>query len=373
MPKTGSTALQTTFSHHAAALEKMGVLYPSVRSHPVTHHFLRLGFRPPDLSPRAFDLPYNDRQDLRLSDFYTQWRAVKRQIRRKKPQVLVLSSESLFVAPDPKYATPLRKALTEIADTLEIVAYVRQPSARYISHVQQTLKHANSFPPPGPLEFRAVIEAWEKEFNGPVRIVKFERSALKDGDIFCDFLTRFIPSVKLKMKAPELRYNETMSAEAMVLLQSYRLLHHPDKNHGYIEDATRFRRLLQKIEPSKHENRKPRLHTDIEHFIDHCSIDLLWLRDKHNIRFDAVDYEAIKPIRPELNPFRDLKRADELCEIDERIMQDLSLQAIHKLITPRIQLPNSYMNWLRRRINTRGVRLLRQTSGYIRRKFYAWL
>ncbi len=370
MPKTGSTALQTACTRHAATLAQAGVLYPSVRSHPVKHHFFSLVVRPSELEPMAFGRVYVGRPDLMRADFDAQWNEVKRQIRRHAPHTLVLSSETLFHEMTPERAAVLRAALAGVANTLEIVAYVRRPSAFYLSSVQERLKKSAHIRPPAPLAFRAVAESWSRLLEAPVRLAGFDRSMLKDGDIFRDFCARFLPEVNLPegMTAP--RVNETVSAELMTLLQDYRRINHPELGRVETADSNRYRRLICKAEAAEGCAKRPKLRADIAQYIDQGSVDLLWLDETCGIRFDGIDYAAIRV--PDDVSFADVKRVTDLCEVDTERMQALQMRAANMLLMPRIALPESWRGWLVRRINTRGVRWLRWILGPLKRKLYAW-
>lgn len=371
MTKTGSTALQTACTRHAATLAQASVLYPSVRSHPVSHHFLGLMLRPPGQEPGAFGRAYVGRPDLVRADFDAQWREVKRQIRRQAPHTLVLSSETLFHELTPERAAVLRAALAEVADSVEIVAYVRRPSAFYLSRVQQDLKHSAHFRPPAPLAFRAVVESWARLLEAPVRLAPFERAQMADGDIFRDFCARFLPALTLPADVTAPRANESMSAELMALLQDYRQVNHPHLGRLETADSRRYRRLLHKIEAAEGGGTRPQLCPDIAQAIDQGSVDLLWLDKVYGIRFDGIDYDAIRA--PETVPLAEATRVAELCAVDAARMQALQMRALRRLLVPRIALPEAWRGWLVRRINTRAVRWMRQATAPLRRKLHAWL
>jgi hypothetical protein len=369
--KTGSTALQTACRKHSKALLAAGVLYPEVRSHPVSHHFLGMLVRPVDEQARAYGGAFADSPDLLRADFISQWRSVQRQVQRLRPKVLLLSSETLFILPQPEGAEQLRLLLEDIAGSLEIVAYIRRPSAFYLSRVQQDLKHSGAFVPPGPVLFREVIESWERLLKAPVKVAAFARESLLDGDIFRDFVSRYLPQVNLTSALVADQENQTLSAELMALLQDYHRTNHPHPRRWGVEDSRRFRLLLQKIDHQDQGFRRPQLRADLVKYIDCCSTDLLWLESRYGVRFVGLDMALVGTVEHGL--FAGLDKVCELCEVDSVRKERMLLLAMHKLLRPRFKLPGLLDRWRARYLNSAVLRILRRLLLPLRRKFNAWL
>ena len=370
-PKTGSTALQSACRAHAPALLAAGVLYPEVRSHAISHHFLGMLMLAPQQQPKVYGPTYVDQPELLQADFAEHWQDIKRQVRLYKPSVLLLSSEALFIVPEPERAAELRRLLDELADSFEIVAYIRRPSAFYLSKVQQSLKHSAHFSPPGAISFRHVVESWEIQLGVPVKLAPFMRESLRDGDIFRDFISRYLPQVSLNSQLVAKTTNETLSAEVMALLQDYHRCNHPDKERWRVEGSRRFRRLMEKIDVFEGSGQRPVLSADIAGQIDRSSVDLLWLNSRYGISFSGVDLAEVGANESTLNR-PDYQVAD-ICEVDQARKERLMLLAMQTLLAPKINKPARMTRWLARNQNRPWLRGLRNFIRPLRQKWSSWL
>jgi hypothetical protein len=356
---------------HSPALLAAGVLYPVVRSHPVSHHFLGMLLRAPQEQSRVYGEAYVDQPELLQSDFAAHWQDIKRQVTRYKPSVLLLSSETLFVVPEPERAAELRRLLEELADSFEIVAYIRRPSAFYLSRVQQDLKHSGHFSAPGPISFREVVESWENQLGVPVKLAPFARESLRDGDIFRDFISRYLPQVSLTAQLVAKTSNETFSAEVMALLQDYHRNNHPVRKRWPVEDSKRFRRLMQKIDVLEGGGVRPVLRADIAEQVDRSSVDLLWLHNRYGIGFSGVDLDEVGTSQPAV--IRSDCQVADFCEVDQARKERLMLMAMKTLLAPKIKIPTPMARWLARNQNSLWIRRLRSFIRPIRQKLSSWL
>lgn len=369
--KTGSTALQAACRKHADALLAAGVLYPEVRSHAISHHFLGLLVKQPGEQARIYGQAYVGHPELLQADFAAHWRSIKRQVQRHKPRVLLLSSETLFVVPEPEKAAALRQLFLELAGSWEVVAYIRRPSAFYLSRVQQDLKHSGHFSPPDAIAFRDVVESWQQLLGAPVKLAAFARESLHDGDIFRDFLSRYLPQVRLAEDLRAGTANETLSAESMALMQDYYNCNHPGKERWIVEDSRRYRALLQKTERLEGGGRRPELRADIAAHVDRSSVDLHWLDAQYGIRFSGVDLASIGSGNADM--YLRISRVAELCEVDQARKERLMLMMLRLLLTPRLKLPVFIVNWLSRHQNWLWLRGIKQVVRPLRKKLNAWL
>lgn len=332
--KTGSTALQAACRKHAAALLAAGVLYPKVSSHAISHHFLGMHFISANRLLRIFGKDYAGSQKGISADFNNQWKSIKRQVARHKPDVLLLSSELLFVVPDSQKAAALLRLLDDLAGSLQVVAYIRRPSDFYLSRVQQDLKHSDNLMPPAAIAFRAVIESWEQLLGVPVQLAPFARECLRDGDIFRDFIDRYLPQVDLADDLVAGRENQTLSPEGMALLQDF---HRANKSAGGVlqtENARRFRSALKKAERLEGKPAKPALFPEIADYIDRSSTDLLWLDERYGIRFQGIRLDLIGA--GGVRSFQKIAQVAEICEIDSVRKEALLLGVVQQLLSARI-------------------------------------
>lgn len=309
MPKTGTTALQTSLARNSAALRHHGMLYPLVESN-VSHQFLSLPLRERTGLPRELRGIYEGHPELIQRDFQRDWHRMLRQIERYKPHTLILSSERLLRVSDMERAEAFRDSLRQLSADILVVAYVRQPSSRYLSSVQQTLKGTGDFRAPGSIRFREQLERYATLYPGQLRVATFDREQMRDGDIVTDFAERFLAQDAVELLREKRHVeNETVSAEAMAIMQDYHLVNRPGMGFGVQWDTSVFWRHLRLAERRYGLYTRPRLRHEIAEFIDRTSIDQLWLRDAYSIVFPQVDYDTI--VEADANPYSELTRVDE--------------------------------------------------------------
>jgi hypothetical protein len=356
--KTGTTALQASLTRNTRYLRQNGVLYPAVRSHPISHHFMTMRLLERTGMGRTFRPLYKDRPDLLAKDYEANWRDVRGQVRKYRPHTLVLSSEILFRASDVERAKEFRDLLRRFSDDISIVAYLRQPSAFYLSGVQQALKSSSTFQPPAGINFRTNIEFYEALFGCRVNVAAFDRATLANGDIVSDFVQRYLPTVDAGKMSPELtQTNETLSAETMSILQDYRRVNHPDSDYMLSIDTARFRMRLQEIEHRFGFRQRPSLREGIGRFIDHASVDLLWLQESRGIVFPNIEYDRIGPVTD--NPYQHCRKVADICEVDEARRQEIMMRVIREIVTPPRRMPANLELWLKRRSGSRTLRSIR--------------
>jgi hypothetical protein len=365
--KTGTTALQASLTRNAHYLRQHGVLYPAVRAHPISHHFMAMRLLERTGLARSIRTLYKDHPDLVVKDYEANWRDVRRQVRKYRPHTLVLSSETLFMVTDAERGAEFRDLLRQFSDDISIVAYLRQPSAFYLSGVQQVLKSSGTFQPPAGIDFRASIEFYESLFGSRVNVAAFDRATLANGDIVSDFVQRYLPTVDAGKMSPERsQTNETLSAETMSILQDYRRVNHPDSDYMLFIDSARFRMRLQEIEHRFGFRRRPSLREGLGPFIDHASVDLLWLRETRGITFPNIEYDRIRPAID--NPYQECRKVSDICEMDEARRQEILMRVIKEIVTPPRRIPANLELWLKRRSGNRTLRSIRDAMRAIKRR-----
>lgn len=304
MPKAGSTALQARLRARRPVLRKNGILYPSKLKN---HNFLVADVMPVGSLPRIFRQHYRANAGTLRSDFDAFWSQILEQIVKTSPDVVVLSGEN-FWAIDKDEATLLRRRLTEISDDIHIVCYVRKPSDFYLSSAQQRIKASQMLPKLGGVRYKPSLQAL-KRLGTHLHVHPFVRESFVDGDVCLDFAERHLGNrALLAEKADDGVKNESLSAEAMAILQDYRSHAHPDDDKRFTRDTGELIRQLRDLSRSD----RPRLHPEIGAIIDNCSTDLIWLRDTYDITFSGIDYDNIKPIEE-----KPMERVSDICPIDE--------------------------------------------------------
>ena len=219
MPKAGSTALQAALVAARRPLRKAGVLYPKGA---FNHNFLVAGVAPPDRLGRVFAQQYQGDADRIRVDFAAFWQGIVAAIDRRRPEVVVLSAETMFSGLWSGGPEPLRRLVAPLDARLEIVCYVRRPSDYYLSMAQQQLKASSTLPVAGPVGYRRPLEA-ARAVADAVHVIAYDRAQFPDGDIVADFATRFLPAAGAGLRAvPDPKVKPSMSAEAMDIVQAFR-------------------------------------------------------------------------------------------------------------------------------------------------------
>lgn len=368
-PKTGTTALQARMTACSAQLARQGVLYPRVSSHPITHHFLSFMLRERTGLPRLFRPLYRDHPDWLAQDFARDWNEVRAQVRKHAPRTLVLSSESLYVATDVERGPAFRDLLRSLSPDISLIAYIRRPSEYYLSRIQQDLKSSSTFVPPAPINFRQRIEFFETLFGQQAELVAYDRANLHQGDITADFVHRFLPGTSLRAPEKNPGVNETLSAESMSLLQEYRQVNHPREDYEIFPGSIHFRMALHKTERETGLFVRPRLHPDVADYIDHATVDLLWLRDTRDIVFPGIDYGRLQQCTGERPDFRSCKRVADVCELDEQRRTSILMRTIQTGFTRSSRVPPRLRNWLKRRAGDPKLQAIRAMLHAVKSRF----
>jgi hypothetical protein len=345
MPKAGSSALQLACARSRRDLARRGVLYPKSPISARHHNLLAAGLRMPGgRLPRRIAAAHGDRL-LAGPDSVADWIAsAKAEAGAVWAETLVLSSESLFRLSGEDSFRRLESLLRGPSDSLEIVAYVRRPSEHYLSSVQQILKASHRIRPLRPVRYRTALEGFAR-IADRLHVIKYDRSAFPDGDIFGDFL-RLVPGAGgLAAPRGEGDTNVSISAEGMALLFDYRRLVHSQSRNRFTPDSERLLRAIRAAERRVGGEAAPRLIEAIREAVDLASEDILWLRDRHGIVFDGVDYgrvgTALLTTRPE--------RIESICVVDPDRREALLMRTVQALANGEGEKPRRQRGFARLR------------------------
>lgn len=330
MPKTGSTVLQDRLKGSPEALRAHGLLYPAnppgFRFN--NHRLLLLGFTAFEDLPRHMlkgDLQGPDALPVAYAAFRAHLAA---QIAEARPERVIFSSETLFRPLRHKDRAALKEALAPCGP-VTVAAYLRRPSAYYLSALQQHLKASHKVSAPRALPILRVLNAYRRAFGADaVRPRIYDRAQLAEGDITADFLAAHLPGSGLAAGdlAPEKRSNETLSAESMDLLRGFRAAFHEAKDNVPSDDTRSLLRTLARIDAAL-EAPRPRLRPEIAESIDYARPDPLTLRDDWGLTFPGIDYDQLARgfhdrgipalLRDRLRPWR----LEEVVAIDRELQQ----------------------------------------------------
>jgi len=295
--KTGTTSIQNFFVRNAEKLEKLGVLYPVKKSVAANHILLAAGF----VNYNSIAIPHNrfylDDYEKYKNDFIRFKRALDSDIKRVKPDVLVLSAEQLFRDFSENSEISLSDFLEPYFDEIKVVAYVREPIGDYASRMSQRMRTGVKILPPHVRNIRRVLEYYESQFPGCVHVNAFERNQLIDGDVVVDFVSKYIPSVLNILKTNMLpSYNESLPTHLLFKLYEERLAFQPDGNRPNIDTVALISAMSRSYAESQplEKNSKLKLKPQVETYLQASAMDYLWLRSKYGVIFSNLDYEQIK-------------------------------------------------------------------------------
>jgi hypothetical protein len=328
MPKTGSTALQHTLAAAAPDLLRHGICYPAGNGLPKDHNKLVCGFTPVERLPRHFRQVYAGDEERKRRDFDTFRSTLFGRIRKSKAHTVVLSAEMLFRNTGPEERAALTKVLKQIAEEITIVAYLRSPAKFYMSQVQQVLKASHRIVAPKPPAYRIPLEAWSTPTED-IRVIPYAREQFHGQDIALDFLHRFFSDLGEVLEPHHMHAsNQTLSAEGIDILQKYRLYNHAANDGRHTPDTGELIRLITETETNIGNCTKPVLHARLADYLARASKDLLWLRDRHGIMFDDIEYEAIEEGLAAPSPPREIA---DICALDPALRDQLAMRVMNRL------------------------------------------
>jgi hypothetical protein len=328
MPKAGSTALQQTFQTAAPDLLRHGICYPAGGDLPKNHNMLVCGLLPPDKLPRLFRQIYAGHAPRMRRDFDAFLSSLRDRIMASKAHTAILSGEMLFRKVGVKKRAALQEMFAPVAEEITIVAYVRSPAKFYMSQVQQVLKASHQIVAPKPVAYRIPLVAWE-ELTEDIRVIPYAREQFHGQDIALDFVHRFFPDLGEVLEPHHLQAsNQTISAEGIDILQKYRLYNHAENGSQFTPDTGTLLKLIAEVETEIGSCTRPLLHPHLAEYLMRASKDLLWLRERHGIVFDDIDYDAIKGgLAPPAPP----QEIADICRLDSVLRDKLMMRVVNRL------------------------------------------
>lgn len=223
-PKAGSTTLQHALRINREALAGQDILYwePDPRHGPpariLANRFARPG-KP--LLPRE-RLHYASRDEATARSLEC-WAELSEKVRRERPAVTILSSESLFAVKPPRQVLD---ALGEIFDKITILAYMRDPVALYVSALDQIIRDGARLSKLWlPVDFgfpsaRVLTQYADRLGDEHVVVRHLVRDNLIGGDLIADLLGCLgnIVGREVTLKKRPAASNESLCAAATVWL-----------------------------------------------------------------------------------------------------------------------------------------------------------
>lgn len=243
-PKTGSSSIQATLAAAVGANHLNQVCYPQL--HGRDHYFLPALYRQLERLPRGLRRQYLGREKL----LQKTREAVREELFAaiSRHENLIISAESLtsFDADDVRaFIADLRRCGVS---RVGVLVYVRDPAALYLSAMQQRLKTTHLIPTPSHFRYNFIeaIDAWSPQVSNLI-VRPFDRPQLRGGDVVHDFVVEastFFGHPILHAEAEYRTVNESISAEAMLLLQRYQR----SLRNGKLCNAEQRRQLLDALQ-----------------------------------------------------------------------------------------------------------------------------
>jgi hypothetical protein len=206
---------------------------------------------------------------------------LRRSVATRRPDTVVLSSEGFF---RPLADGALRRLHGELLDlgasAIEVAVYLRRPSEKYLSSLQQAFKASSRFPLPSSSAYREVLQPYVEVFGAAsIKAHSFARESLLGGDITEDFCRSFLgpAGAGLASSLRRFRSNETLSAESMDIVRSFREAFHPGEDGRFNSPTNSLVRALVRLD-FLHCAGRPRLRAGLAAAIDTASAaDIRWV------------------------------------------------------------------------------------------------
>lgn len=311
--KTGSTAIQHAFTENSQNLERRGVLYPLIDRQvgiPYSHASLTPAYLAKIEGRRvtSADTSFAER-------VWAYCRRIEHEIARCSPDLLILSSEMLFRPLLEPFREQLKSWINSLSDEVSVVSYVRRPSDWFLSSVQQRLRSGAAIGAVRHRSWRPVLETYLSAFGDRLHVTTYDPSAFPNGDVVDDFVGRFAPEVGRLDMSVIAGTNRSSGSEVMAIMQDC-IRQGDDQNmlsfEAKINEVARAEGLT---------TTRPRLHPEVEDYINLSAVDLIWLAEIFGVVFKEIDYERVGTV-PTLNMPAYVCVAD-ICELDASIKRRL--------------------------------------------------
>lgn len=317
LPKTGSTSIQRFLNANATALSEQGVWFrPAAdRKNRRDHNFLAMAFW--NRVQRIYADRYGDDLERLRNDSREAWTGLLDEFARSDHETLLISGEFFTRAAIAHVEEFAQESLTDF--DISVLFYLRQPSAHYVSWLQQHLKGSNDM-----MAFSRSRSNWARRLRmwkkvGDVTVREFNRSALVGGDVVDDFAS--VLGVDIRGFRRPADANESISAEGMDLLVAHRRLHWPNGPDRIMPESLRLIEEIQAIEATKADEigvSPARLTPELAQYLDSDVEELAKLDRNFGFRYAAIgDPAALNPVGdPDELEGRVFESLDQLVTID---------------------------------------------------------
>lgn len=304
LPKTGSTSIQSALARSRSLLKRQGVFYPRLHMHE-NHNLLSLPFS--KNLPRTLGKLSKAEKAWERTQAQECWLRLGKQISRERPSMVILSSEYFASVSRPDDLISTVMETLPGASNIEVVAYLRRPSQHYVSLTQQKLKASAKLPVPRRIQYSEVLAPFAARCDLHLR--EMHPQKLVDADVVADFVAAVLPGRSGLVPSAGARKNESVSAEAMALLQEFRRHAFEGQDHVLNLETTRLIKAIRTIE-AKHgadvRFTRPRLLPRLETYIDYSTSDNRELRNRFGFTFCDLNDDHVDGLEIEERHYRDV-------------------------------------------------------------------
>jgi hypothetical protein len=347
--KTGSTALQKTLAANRRFLAKNGILYPETLKEPMArnfnHNILCTGAANPCVMSPLTRRYYETVGESAISRFQREAEYIRQQVRKQRPAQVIISGEHLFRRLSDLGPAIWDNIFSDEEIAIDAIAYVRNPAKRFVSLAQQRLLNSAHLPS-SPARMRPILAEWENYFPHAMRIKCFDGIIADHQDLTQEFLATVAPELDISGLVSQ-HANESMSAEAMVILQEYRAAHHAENENVRPADVRRLIRRLKKIGERGDKAPRPGLRPEIERGVySALASDIDWIANHFEVDLSPCLDRAKIDENSDFD-LRQIRTVRQLCEVDEARVERVRAKLPNLLLIANITKAktNRGINW----------------------------
>lgn len=319
-PKTGTSSIQQTCARHRDALLAENVMYPNV-GNMNRHSILSVPFLDQGV-PREFWSKFGRDKAEVDALVHTMWEDLFSAVAISRPDVLVLSGERLINISD---FDGIQKKISNLQGitSVEVLCYLRHPYDHYLSAAQQVLKASFRTKDFATHRWDEALNSWAK--IGNLTLKEFNRSLFRKSDIVVDFLDTVagkpLPEVK------PVHVNESMSAEAMVIVQRFRRDQFSNEDNVFNAPTNRLMAALQAVAatmPAEVAPTKPHLTEEAKEGVLRANIETVRnLDNSFDFQFSDADLYDTDIIPTEVDRTDRPSSIEDVISVDPRRVEAL--------------------------------------------------
>lgn len=312
-PKTGTTSLQRRLAAQRESLLEKGINYPKLAMNDFNHRCLDPAISGVKKFPADIRLGLGETGSEIVQASKQEWKYLHKTFDR---DMLILSGENFFHPLEGQAKARLKWFLSKGGEfDCRVLTYIRNPSDRYLSFVQEQLKLVNRIMALKAYPFMNVLTSYRQTFGVDFHVRLYDPELLIGSDVLTDFKNwlgegaRHIDT-QLKTNSP----NTSLSAEAMAILTRLDGRRR-DKTKAEVLNNRKKLNALRKLDRTTPGATKPKLKPEPKAFIEQNSPELLKLRDGFGLSFPDVDYKRIKPGHQ--SEKRMVTKFSQICDFDK--------------------------------------------------------